>query len=94
MIRQVPHPRLLLPVVPRIPKHLITAKRRPRRHGQAYPVQLRLPFQPVKRTLDIFRGYGVLRFKILMENADFLFGIIFLLEIQRQVYQKPAVLSA
>ena len=78
-------PCLLHAVIPRIPVHLIAAQRRSDRHRQADPIWLRLILDSIKGPLDILRCYGVLRLKILMENADFLIRVIFFLKIQRQI---------
>lgn len=81
-------------VVPRIPEHLIAAEGGPRRHRQADPVTLRAPFQFFEGLFNVFGSHSILGFKILVENADGLVGIILVAEIKGQIQKKTAVFSA
>ena len=88
------HPGLLLGVVPRVPIHLIAAQRRARGHGQADPVRFDLVLDALKGALNELGRHRVLRLKVLVEDADLLFRVVFPPKVQREVEQQADVLSA
>ena len=79
------HPKLLFFIIPGIPEHFIAAQSRPGSHGKADPIGLHLIFDLLKSSFDIFCGYRILSFKILVKDPDRFFGIIFVPVVQDQI---------
>ena len=94
VLRHRPDPGIFFGVVPGIPVHFVAAERRPCRHRQADPIRLHIFFDPCKGPFDVFCGSAVLRFKILMKNADAFIRIMCLLKIKHQIEQQTTVFTA
>ena len=94
LLRHRTHPILFFGVIPRVPIHFIIAEGGSCRHGQTDPIRFHLILDPLERALHIFRCDRVLRFKILMKNADAFIRIMCLLKIKHQIEQQTTVFTA
>ena len=65
-----PHPKLRVPIIPRIPEHLVARKGGTGGHRKTDPVGGYFRQQPLEGPCDILGRYGILGFKILVEQAN------------------------